>query len=463
MYGYIDVFALNYFLRDIVQGLLDAGDDPPLLETMIDEMIDLAKLRAPRGGMVELAPQPEGSLPRISHRELVASGAGSIVVSCLTDTQGFWNWDNRESLIEGDDDDRYAREKEEEGRVVTSLFSQAARAVTPPHVGEREGGNESQRLRGGRTMQALLRRATLLTGEAGREGWGAGREGRDGSGRGSGVGRGEEKWERRGHGRTGEIGEGRGGRGGREQGLAVRRGEEKWEERTEKREEGRGEASMEVRGEGGGEGRGEEREERGSGVGRCVEAAAAPSCSEGMSILSARSEKEDMASPHTKDKPSSSRRKPIIPSNPNIPPVRLPPPTESFGALGSSPSPPPLHRGSSTTPPPLPRGSSSMPLANSPMSGTTTLDSGRTVGRAWEEKRSTARGLVTLNGLRVDDVLLWLQTSAFKKRMPLDNPHSKDLPRRQSHQLQIIEEVRMIEAKTRASTADAQVLDPMGA
>ena len=31
--GYIDVFALNFFVRDIVQGLIDAGDEPPMLET----------------------------------------------------------------------------------------------------------------------------------------------------------------------------------------------------------------------------------------------------------------------------------------------------------------------------------------------------------------------------------------------------------------------------------------------
>ena len=39
---------VNYFVRDIVQGLLDSGDEPPEQTTIVDEMFDLSKMRKPR-------------------------------------------------------------------------------------------------------------------------------------------------------------------------------------------------------------------------------------------------------------------------------------------------------------------------------------------------------------------------------------------------------------------------------
>ena len=38
--GSIGLFELHYFIRDVVQGLLDAGDEPTELENIIDEIID---------------------------------------------------------------------------------------------------------------------------------------------------------------------------------------------------------------------------------------------------------------------------------------------------------------------------------------------------------------------------------------------------------------------------------------
>ena len=147
--GSIGLFELHYFIRDVVQGLLDAGDEPTELENIIDEIIDLVKVSPPprslgadhrvarhaRRRCVELPPIPGvaglpattlidhipsaaaskevvdgGGGPRFTLAELVACGAGAVVVSMMIDVQGFWAWDNRESLVEYDEDDRYARE-----------------------------------------------------------------------------------------------------------------------------------------------------------------------------------------------------------------------------------------------------------------------------------------------------------------------------------------------------------------
>ena len=96
--GSLGAFEVNYFVRDIVQGLLDTGDEPPELPTIVDEVFDLAKMRKPKcrsynmgagvlpggGGLLSRdASQP----PRITLAELRGSGAGAIIMQMLTDVQ----------------------------------------------------------------------------------------------------------------------------------------------------------------------------------------------------------------------------------------------------------------------------------------------------------------------------------------------------------------------------------------
>ena len=45
--GSIGLFELHYFIRDVVQGLLDARDETTELENIIDEIIDLVKVSPP--------------------------------------------------------------------------------------------------------------------------------------------------------------------------------------------------------------------------------------------------------------------------------------------------------------------------------------------------------------------------------------------------------------------------------
>ena len=79
--GSLGVFDVHYFVRDIVQGLLDSGDEPPELHTIVDEIFDLAKMRKPRArssngqGSLERARLNAGDLPRITLAEIAGSGA----------------------------------------------------------------------------------------------------------------------------------------------------------------------------------------------------------------------------------------------------------------------------------------------------------------------------------------------------------------------------------------------------
>ncbi|KAL1526217.1 hypothetical protein AB1Y20_014943 [Prymnesium parvum] len=354
--GYIDVFALNYFVRDIIDGLLDAGDEPPVLETVIDELIDLCKVRPQKRGVVQVPPTADGELPRISLRELIASGAGSIVVSCLTDTQGFWNWDNRESLIEYEDEDRYAREMEDDARRVTNLFSHAARTtVAGPLIADLVGPEpqvvvEESRMRNTRTMHALLRRSVLQPSE----------------------------------------------------------------------EEYPASSFIE----------------------------SPPASTFTAPSSQAKHIEEDIDSSHVKERPQSSRRKtvasamrdsghaspPFASSAPTSNSSATSAPASSFGAVGFPPRP--------------------------------NIDVRPATDKTDIEASNDASVLVTVDGLDVDDILLWLQTSAFKKR-PLSRAAREmngatGSATRRSHRAQILEEVRAIGAKTKAASSSI-VLDPLGA
>ena len=78
-----------------------------------------------------------GGVPRFTLAELVACGAGAVVVSMMIDVQGFWAWDNRESLVEYDEDDRYAREGRGAARARrTPRFPAAARPLPLPSLDE---------------------------------------------------------------------------------------------------------------------------------------------------------------------------------------------------------------------------------------------------------------------------------------------------------------------------------------
>ena len=94
---------------------------------------------------------------KLTHSPSLTAALSSTLV------QGFWNWDNREQLIEYDDEDRYEKDQREAARTVTKLFQQAARSKRAPlltdlieiiALNENDGGEE--RLRSSRTIRDLI-------------------------------------------------------------------------------------------------------------------------------------------------------------------------------------------------------------------------------------------------------------------------------------------------------------------
>ena len=76
-------------------GLLDTGDEPPELPTIVDEVFDLAKMRKPavrdydkgRQGTTGFDSNAPTATKRITRAELQGCGAGHIVVQMLIDVQ----------------------------------------------------------------------------------------------------------------------------------------------------------------------------------------------------------------------------------------------------------------------------------------------------------------------------------------------------------------------------------------
>jgi serine/threonine-protein phosphatase 2A regulatory subunit B'' len=88
--GQLTAFAINYFFRDMVKKLQDSGQEPPAVEDVKDEIFDMVKPRNPLA---------------ITLDDLIASKVGHTVVSILSDLQGFWTYENRESLMQQSDGD----------------------------------------------------------------------------------------------------------------------------------------------------------------------------------------------------------------------------------------------------------------------------------------------------------------------------------------------------------------------
>lgn len=82
--GYLDIFTINYFFREIVQRLRELDGDVASVEDVKDEIFDMCKPENPT---------------RITFKDLQRCKVGDTIVSMLTDLNGFWEYDNRENLI----------------------------------------------------------------------------------------------------------------------------------------------------------------------------------------------------------------------------------------------------------------------------------------------------------------------------------------------------------------------------
>jgi len=135
--GSVGEFELSFFLRDIMEGLARNGDEPPAIEHVVDEIIDLVKVSPPKLRRLSHVGLANGDVPargahevqhRFTCRDLLNCGAGGTVISMLIDVAGFWNWDNRESLVTYDEHtDRFTADALRATHRTRLFFSHAAR------------------------------------------------------------------------------------------------------------------------------------------------------------------------------------------------------------------------------------------------------------------------------------------------------------------------------------------------
>jgi serine/threonine-protein phosphatase 2A regulatory subunit B'' len=81
--GFITVWNVNFFMRDVLKQLQRNGINNIRLEDVRDEIFDMLK--------------PEDPF-HITFQDLKKSKSGDVVCSMLTDINGFWAYENRESL-----------------------------------------------------------------------------------------------------------------------------------------------------------------------------------------------------------------------------------------------------------------------------------------------------------------------------------------------------------------------------
>ena len=88
--GYLDIFAINYFFREIADSIRDEGYDAPHTPDVVDEIFDMVK-------PVDAA--------KITIDDLDKCKQAHTVISMLVDVTGFLAYDNREHMMQPEDDD----------------------------------------------------------------------------------------------------------------------------------------------------------------------------------------------------------------------------------------------------------------------------------------------------------------------------------------------------------------------
>lgn len=83
--GYLTGYNINLFFRAVLNKMQDFGLERVNIEDVMNEIFDMVKPADPY---------------RITLQDLINSGVGDTVVSILTDVNGFWAYDNRESLAQ---------------------------------------------------------------------------------------------------------------------------------------------------------------------------------------------------------------------------------------------------------------------------------------------------------------------------------------------------------------------------
>ena len=373
--------------------------------------------------------------------------------------QGFWSWDNRESLIEYGDDDRFANEAEAAARSISPIFSHAARQQSaPPHAalplapgGAGGGGAPTKaagvtaeaRLRESRTVRQLLRR--LADGPPPAAAAAAAAAAARPAGLAAEGGRGAElaSFAQREIAPRGELE------------SSVQRELRAWAQESDEVQspllsDGAAPAAR--------------RPLYGATppaspappapaapaapaapLVPAVPAAATPPPAAGRAPHRSRSHGEDdgadFASEETKGMPESSRRRRRV-EDKAAPPAAPEPALPVAGRLPPPSTPPPMPTAVSLPPPPATPAAPPLPLPNggAPLTSLPPLPHPASAG-------VVARA--ELDDFGVDDVLLWLQVTAFRSRPPLAGQPTQGNTR-QAHRQQIREEIRTLKRRSDA-------------
>lgn len=88
--GHLDTFTINFFFREIGDSIRDEGYDAPHTADVVDEIFDMIRPKDPT---------------QITFDDLQASKQAHTVISMLTDVAGFLAYDNREHMMQPEDDD----------------------------------------------------------------------------------------------------------------------------------------------------------------------------------------------------------------------------------------------------------------------------------------------------------------------------------------------------------------------
>jgi serine/threonine-protein phosphatase 2A regulatory subunit B'' len=83
--GRLTPAAIRFFYADIYESLKSTGYEAPAVDNIVMEIYDILACNDPRGP---------------SFQDLINSDQGHTVISMLLDITGFWQYDNRESLMQ---------------------------------------------------------------------------------------------------------------------------------------------------------------------------------------------------------------------------------------------------------------------------------------------------------------------------------------------------------------------------
>ena len=119
--GYLNIFTINYFFREIAQLMRDNGHEVVKIEDVKDEIFDMVKPQHPL---------------HITLDDLLKCNVGHTVVSMLVDINGFWAVDQHESSVadedEGDDEGMANTQQQQDAECIFSARSRSDTASVRP-------------------------------------------------------------------------------------------------------------------------------------------------------------------------------------------------------------------------------------------------------------------------------------------------------------------------------------------